>query len=767
MNPAEFINDLLFVVSSQVGVTLPRIVAGLVGLLLVIAILVGRWERRVKVMPTLLITLAGLLLLAMAVDTRVLHAIMDSSFSTRVRVLLGLVSALVLAVTFESIRISRLRERYALLWVGTAAMVLVAALYPQTIRFLTVVLGVQYVTAVVAVVFTFLLLVAFHFSIALSALEDDRSQLAQRHALLENRVFLLEQRMGLAAPAPGGKAISTLPGAGDAVVMDAPCQARFIPGTVAASALVMVLAVGAVLGVGLTTRQAMIGDEVTHYYMLTRQAGNLTAPNYFADIPNGWSAAPEVRRYPHPNGWHYLGALTYRLCGQGFWSVQLYQALFLLQLLVVMYLWARHRRGVESQSALLMTIVLASIPMNLLFSVAFYQDVPMAAQAVTAFYLIDRKRWIPAALFLGLAMWMKVTGILFVLPFLAVAAYRTREEARDESGARSRRALVLAATGRWIGMLVIIGAVIWGNGYGLRRYAEARFYPSWRLEQLIKDVLAPSLFHRNVPAPARTAAGANPVRPVTPFEAKIIANHPGDLRHPANFVIYGGALLWLVLASGVAGLLRPRSASVPAAATRRRSWPLAVGLFYILITAWQLRTAPDARFFLPGLPFVLLPMCEWSMRLPKARWLLVVAAVLAIFQGAQALGKAGGLRGVSPALREAIQFLGDHPPAPRRIFMYPEGNYRLFPVAHEWYLGYRLREFWRGNNDFRLEMLRQQDIGAVVVKKHLVALMDPDMSNLGIYPVDFVTDLRGDKRFPVVFENSAVIVFQVESDAPR
>jgi hypothetical protein len=93
--------------------------------------------------------------------------------------------------------------------------------------------------------------------------------------------------------------------------------------------------------------------------------------------------------------------------------------------------------------------------------------------------------------------------------------------------------------------------------------------------------------------------------------------------------------------------------------------------------------------------------------------------------------------------------------------MYPEGNYRFFPLQHEWYLGYRLREFWRGSNDSRLEILKKYKVGAVVVKKHLIAPVDAAITNLGVYPPEFVNDLRSDARFAKVFENKELLIFLV------
>lgn len=95
--------------------------------------------------------------------------------------------------------------------------------------------------------------------------------------------------------------------------------------------------------------------------------------------------------------------------------------------------------------------------------------------------------------------------------------------------------------------------------------------------------------------------------------------------------------------------------------------------------------------------------------------------------------------------------------------MYPEGNYRIFPAQHTWYLNYKLRELWRGDNDYRLELLRQHSVGAVVVKKHLIGVLDEEMHNLGIYPRFFVKDLQNDPRFELVFENEAVLIFAVPS----
>ena len=149
------------------------------------------------------------------------------------------------------------------------------------------------------------------------------------------------------------------------------------------------------------------------------------------------------------------------------------------------------------------------------------------------------------------------------------------------------------------------------------------------------------------------------------------------------------------------------------------------------------------------------------VRLPRPKIVIAIVAAMAILQGGEVLKKTHDLRNVSPGLREAISFLQKNQVSPPRIFMYPEGNYRLFPYAHEWYLQYKLREFWKGDNDIRIRMLRQFGIGAVVIKKHLIADVDEAITNLGVYPTYFVRDLEKDGRFQKLFENRDVMIYRV------
>ena len=129
----------------------------------------------------------------------------DASQMLRIRALMAAVSIGVFLITLLAIRGYKLREKYAVRWLATAAMITLTALFPQLVDGARHWFGMQYVTSVVAVVFTFLVLVSFHFSIALSALNDKAAATASRCAILEARLRDLERRLAAAEKKNGAQ----------------------------------------------------------------------------------------------------------------------------------------------------------------------------------------------------------------------------------------------------------------------------------------------------------------------------------------------------------------------------------------------------------------------------------------------------------------------------------------------------------------------------------------------------------------------------------
>jgi hypothetical protein len=174
-----------------------RVLIGLVGL--VILLLTGRAvaKRDCTVLAAILWLILSVILMVFSMyPTEFIGLVISTEYMTRIRFIGGGISLLVLLVTLESIRRTHLQERYALLWVTTALVILVCTFFPDAVALFRAVTGMEYSTAIVSVAFTFLVLVAFHFSISMSAILSKHAKVAQRVAILEARLKDLEDRVG-------------------------------------------------------------------------------------------------------------------------------------------------------------------------------------------------------------------------------------------------------------------------------------------------------------------------------------------------------------------------------------------------------------------------------------------------------------------------------------------------------------------------------------------------------------------------------------------
>ena len=110
-----------------------------------------------------------------------------------VQLFAALASIALLGIVIELIRARKLRERYALLWLGTAGVILVFAVWRSGLHELSRALGVAYPpNALFVLAMLFVLVLLLHFSTVISKLSDRTITLAQRLALMEQRLRELE-----------------------------------------------------------------------------------------------------------------------------------------------------------------------------------------------------------------------------------------------------------------------------------------------------------------------------------------------------------------------------------------------------------------------------------------------------------------------------------------------------------------------------------------------------------------------------------------------
>jgi hypothetical protein len=109
------------------------------------------------------------------------------------RVALLALSVILCGFVLELVRRGHLREKYALLWLGTSLFGLAVGVYPDLIVRFASAVRFQMLTALFVFGFVFLLSLVMAFSVIISRLSERNRTLAQEVALLGNRLHRLER----------------------------------------------------------------------------------------------------------------------------------------------------------------------------------------------------------------------------------------------------------------------------------------------------------------------------------------------------------------------------------------------------------------------------------------------------------------------------------------------------------------------------------------------------------------------------------------------
>jgi hypothetical protein len=121
---------------------------------------------------------------------------------SRIQIVAVAGAAALLLIVLEMVRRRRLMERYALLWLLSAVVILGLAVWQDALQRLAEAMGIVAApNALFFVALAFVLFLLLHFSAAMSRLSDQSKVIAQRHAILEQRVRELEEARQRPVPA--------------------------------------------------------------------------------------------------------------------------------------------------------------------------------------------------------------------------------------------------------------------------------------------------------------------------------------------------------------------------------------------------------------------------------------------------------------------------------------------------------------------------------------------------------------------------------------
>jgi hypothetical protein len=98
-------------------------------------------------------------------------------------------SAAVMLAVIELIRRGRLKEKYSLLWLLAAGILLTLSVSRELLEYLSRLAGIYYPPSFLFLIaFLFLLLITLHFSVVISGLTEKNKHLAQEIALLRQEM---------------------------------------------------------------------------------------------------------------------------------------------------------------------------------------------------------------------------------------------------------------------------------------------------------------------------------------------------------------------------------------------------------------------------------------------------------------------------------------------------------------------------------------------------------------------------------------------------
>lgn len=175
--------------------TLPQIVSAAAGAAVLAVSLHSFFRHRTRRFKALFWGAIGAAMMYAGFRPTFIEILGPDSPELRLRLIVALLSFIVLTVTLEAIRISRMQERYGFLWLATGLLLLAGAWFPELTQAIEAGTGLSYGVAVLVVIFAFILLMLFHFSVALSLAQHKLAQVARELALAEERLRRAERAL--------------------------------------------------------------------------------------------------------------------------------------------------------------------------------------------------------------------------------------------------------------------------------------------------------------------------------------------------------------------------------------------------------------------------------------------------------------------------------------------------------------------------------------------------------------------------------------------
>jgi hypothetical protein len=483
-----------------------------------------------------------------------------------------------------------------------------------------------------------------------------------------------------------------------------------------------------------STPAPMIGDETAHYYQLIKQSKELPKVNFAWSVKTAYGKERISSGSGNSMGWEYIGSMAYKPFPY-FITVQVYQFLYFFVLILFSYLTVRFLFN-SFKASVNVVLLISTLPICLIFGIAFYQDVPVTALLVVTFYFLFRRFYLPAALMLCLSFFIKETAVLMLPAYFLLIIYQ-------EYKCKIKCFVYI------IFSLILIGICIIAYDVIVYNYFEGRH----------SFVIAAILRNSNLLYNCFFASVTKIGNGTSDNLVQGAYGYPGDLRVPINWIIYLGGGFWFASFMSMIGFIRKFK-------SEHKNYSVicfGIAVIYFALAYIFGFNNPDIRYFLPGIPFLLYSVSFWMVSCRFYKYFFIVLFSLILLQTCIVFSKIYSLRTLGPDFTEVVKVLNNEKPyydnKKYKIFMYAD-KWRFLPYEPDWNDYKKVFSFGKKNKTI-YNFLKQNKYAFIVIDKSKMASIGSSKYDISIYPDNFVISLRESKYFKSICNNKSYIVYKL------
>lgn len=479
-----------------------------------------------------------------------------------------------------------------------------------------------------------------------------------------------------------------------------------------------------------------LGDEIYHL-RFAKDAYNSNSRPVF-DSQYGTLKMPTIL-YTSPPLWNLLLALLWKITGGiSTFVAQFYQVIFYVIIILFTYLIAEELYS--EKEAKISSLLVATVPMILSFSIILYTDIPAVALSLVGIFFIIKKKFLPAGLFWSFALLTKNNSAFFIPAIISLLFFATD----NKIIAKLKNALLT-----FMPLCILYYMDFWwrSNAFSnasigviqgispLKLSHETGIFGTW------KAIISNLWFSRI--SPKTFLDKLNP--------AEYLNSHLLNIK---DLFMYLGIVL-LILA--ILYILRKKY----------EKKDMYVGVFiisYLISTFVVIGWNTDIRYFMPIVPLLCILFSK-SISDINNTWIKRLLICACIFQFIVTVSYVSYKRNITPQIEGAFNFIKNNTPV-NSLLLYPEPNIQEYAKRKVIWSNFKpstsLRNvFWPEDINTIRDTISSNNIDYIVIKKTR-CYNDVEVKHIGGYPDSFVKKLPDYKFVKLIFDNKEIAVWKIE-----